>query len=100
MVDLAAHRADQNKVLHRAEPDGAPALWINGKGRKRRWVRLTSMALVAVEEYLAERDQAQTTREIAPAGQVPVNPPAIVRRRDQARPQPSRSPTCCATWPG
>lgn len=60
--------------LHHAGPDGAPALWINGKGRKRRWVRVISVALEAVEAYLAERDQTQATQEIAPPGQVSAKP--------------------------
>lgn len=69
------------KDLHRAGPDGAPALWIHGKGRKRRWVRLTSIALEAVEEYLAARDQAETSRDVALPGQVsakPVDQPLFV----------------------
>ncbi|HEY3477537.1 MAG TPA: tyrosine-type recombinase/integrase [Streptomyces sp.] len=42
--------------LHRAGPDGDPALRIDGKGRKKRWVKLAGMALAAVDDYLADQD--------------------------------------------
>ncbi|MFI5614738.1 tyrosine-type recombinase/integrase [Amycolatopsis sp. NPDC051903] len=56
--------------LHRAGPNGKPALWINGKGRKRRWVLVVDWALAMIDEYLADRDAAEATSEIAVRGQV------------------------------
>jgi site-specific recombinase XerD len=66
----ALRRAD----LHRAGPGGTPALWIVGKGRKERWVRLPGMALHLLEDYLDARDSAETSREIALPGQVSAKP--------------------------
>ncbi|TKG61522.1 tyrosine-type recombinase/integrase [Prauserella endophytica] len=60
--------------LHRAGPGGEPALWIRGKGRKARWVRLPGMALQAVEDYLVTRDADEASREIARPGQVSAKP--------------------------
>lgn len=66
----ALNRAD----LHRAGPDGDPALYIAGKGRKRRWVKLARMALELVDDYLAEQDAAATSAAPALPGQVSAKP--------------------------
>ncbi|MGW5703877.1 tyrosine-type recombinase/integrase [Amycolatopsis japonica] len=60
--------------LHRAGPDGTPALWIDGKGRKRRWVKLPRMAVELLEDYLAERDIATVAQVPALPGQVSAKP--------------------------
>ncbi|MEV0070939.1 site-specific integrase [Amycolatopsis sp. NPDC050768] len=60
--------------LHRTGPGGQPALWINGKGRERRWVRLVDWVLALIEEYLADRDAADANSEIAVRGQVSAKP--------------------------
>lgn len=60
----------RRRDLHRSGPGGEPALWILGKGRKGRWVRLPGMALQSVEVYLDARDADETSREVALPGQV------------------------------
>ncbi|RBM22472.1 recombinase XerD [Prauserella sp. PE36] len=62
----ALTRAD----VHRSGPDGRPALWIDGKGAKRRWVRLPRAELEAIDAYLAARDAVDVGTELTVAGQV------------------------------
>ncbi|MEU3764323.1 site-specific integrase [Amycolatopsis keratiniphila] len=59
--------------LHPAGPDGTPALWIDGMGRKRRWVKLPGMAVELLEDYLTERDAA-TAQVPMLSGQVSAKP--------------------------
>jgi site-specific recombinase XerD len=75
ILTMTGIRADElcslrRRDVHRAGPDGTPALWISGKGRKKRWVRLPMIALELLDEYLAARDAAESSREIALPGQV------------------------------
>ncbi|MFI6031657.1 tyrosine-type recombinase/integrase [Amycolatopsis magusensis] len=60
--------------IHRAGPDGQPAAWILGKGGEGRWVRITPLALEAIEAYLAERDTEQNSGVLAVLGQVSAKP--------------------------
>ncbi|MFI6031643.1 tyrosine-type recombinase/integrase [Amycolatopsis magusensis] len=60
--------------IHRAGPDGQPAAWILGKGDVGRWVRLTPLALEAIEDYIADRDAEQNSGVLAVAGQISAKP--------------------------
>jgi site-specific recombinase XerD len=68
-------RADELCRLTRADArragaDGKPTLYIHGKGRKNRVVRLPSMALTLIEEYLEHRAATEISTEVARVGQV------------------------------
>ncbi|UJW36921.1 tyrosine-type recombinase/integrase (plasmid) [Saccharothrix sp. AJ9571] len=70
--------------IHRAGPDGQPAAWIIGKGGEGRWIRLTGIAIDAVDDYLAARDAEDNTGVLAVAGQVSATPaeqPLLVTSR-------------------
>ncbi|PXY16617.1 tyrosine-type recombinase/integrase [Prauserella muralis] len=56
--------------VHRTGPDGTPALWIDGKGAKRRWVCLPRAELDTIDDYLEARDTGNVGGELTVAGQV------------------------------
>lgn len=56
--------------VYRTGPNGAPALWVDGKGGHRRWVALPAMALDTIDEYLHARDAADAGSDLALPGQV------------------------------
>jgi site-specific recombinase XerD len=63
--------------VHRAGPDGEPALWIAGKGDEGRWVRLPGMALELIGEYL----DAPATNVVAvrgPGSATPARQPLLL----------------------
>ncbi|GAA1983435.1 tyrosine-type recombinase/integrase [Amycolatopsis minnesotensis] len=60
--------------IYRTGPDGDPAVLIDGKGDKERWGRISPTLLALIDAYLAERDQAESSRGVAVRGQVSAKP--------------------------